>query len=148
MGEFSLTGFASFLSGAVVELDHVQHQQMERACQTVEEEVKRVIGVGYDTWPPLAPSTVAKKGHDRPLEETGELRESIRHSVSAAGALGHTVEGHVGSDLDRAVYNELGTSHAPPRSFLAEGARHVEAEVVKILGQGSIAPLLTGRGAL
>ncbi|WP_027938109.1 hypothetical protein [Anaeroarcus burkinensis] len=32
-------------------------------------------------WTPNAPSTVAQKGSDRPLVDTGRLRQSIRHIV-------------------------------------------------------------------
>lgn len=36
-------------------------------------------------WPPNAPSTIAQKGSDRPLIDTGELRKSVAYVVVADG---------------------------------------------------------------
>ena len=42
-------------------------------------------GSAEGPWAPLAELTVAHKGHDRPLEESGRLRKSIRADVTRAG---------------------------------------------------------------
>jgi hypothetical protein len=59
---------------------------------------------------------------------------SIEHTVEREHS---AVVGFVGSDLDRAVYQELGTSHIPARSFLMEAAIHKEAvvhqEIAKVM---------------
>jgi hypothetical protein len=55
----------------------------------------------------IAESTIADKAHHgfptpKPLLRTGELRDSIEYTV-------HGLEGCVGSDLEIAVFQELGT---------------------------------------
>ncbi len=136
----SLAEFAGFLTRLTVGYDQIQQEQMERACRVVQTEIRAAIGSHRFT--PLAASTVAKKGHDDQLRETGELRGEIAYTVTRAG-LG--VAGEIGSNLERAVYLELGTSKMPPRPFLSDSAHRREAEVVSILGQGAIRGL-TGRG--
>jgi hypothetical protein len=78
-------------------------------------EAKRVIGEGYPEWPALSPETLARKMGDGPLLETGELRASIEWNAEGK-------EGHVGSNNDKAVWQELGTARIPPRSFLMGAA--------------------------
>ena len=54
-------------------------QSMHLVGQTTTGIVQRKIVAG--PWTPNAPSTVAQKGSDRPLIDTGSLRQSIRHIV-------------------------------------------------------------------
>jgi phage gpG-like protein len=75
-------------------------------------EAKRVIGEGYSDWPALKPETLARKFYNTPLLETGELRDSITHSVEGN-------EARVGSSLDKALFQEMGTSRIPAAAFLA-----------------------------
>jgi HK97 gp10 family phage protein len=90
---------------------------LEAAAGVLETEAKSAIGTDRYGWPPLAPSTVERKGHDDPLidyssAEPGSLiRDTIAHNVGVR-------EAFVGSDSDVAVFNELGTSKAPPRPYL------------------------------
>jgi len=68
--------------------------------------------------PPLAASTVEKKGHDLPLYESGKLHDSIQwEHVSARKTI-------VASDDPKAVWHELGPTNGrfPRRSFLASTA--------------------------
>jgi hypothetical protein len=71
----------------------------------------------YD-WPQLAESTQRERERlgfaaNEPLLRTGDLRESIEYTVLPREA---AVE--IGSNDKIAVYQELGTSRIPPRSFL------------------------------
>jgi phage gpG-like protein len=120
--------FAALLAGAAVEIEHGKDKGLEKACVILETEAKRVIG-GYDYgWPPLQPETIARKTTgDSPLLETGEMRDSIEHTV------GHG-EAWVGSNSMIAVYQELGTGTIPPRSFLWGAAMHKQEEVEKVFG--------------
>ena len=43
--------------------------------------VKATIRRSHPSWPPLDPKTVARKGSDKPLVDTGQLVNSIRHRV-------------------------------------------------------------------
>jgi phage gpG-like protein len=101
---------------------------LEDGCKIVEDEAKRVIGTYDYGWIPLKPETVARKATgDSPLLETGEMRESIEHTV-----VGHS--GFVGTNSDIAVFQELGTSRIPPRSFLAGAAMRKGQEVADAVG--------------
>jgi hypothetical protein len=75
---------------------------------------------------------------DSPLLETGELRDSIQWNSS-----GNT--GAVGSNLDKAVWMELGTSKIPPRSFLAAAARQQEDLIHKMAARAVMA-VMRGEG--
>src|ERR1017187_4460494 len=125
-------------------IEHDMHELgpaiVARACQMVCDEAKRVIGEGYPEWPALSPETLARKMMNTPLLETGELRASIEWSTSANG-----LEGAVGSNNDKAVWHELGTSRIPPRSFLVGAAVHMEEKIHKMAARAVMAVML-GKG--
>jgi HK97 gp10 family phage protein len=137
MTEFSLTGLATFLTEAMVEMDHAKHEALEKAAKIVEDGSKKAIGTYEFGWPPLAESTLEKKAADTPLLETGELRDSIRHEVDGDTA-------RIGSDLDYALYQEVGTSRIPPRSFLMQSAVHHRDEIVQEIGETMVTKLVDG----
>jgi phage gpG-like protein len=96
---------------------------------TVRDKAKEAIGTYRYGWPALGPEAVAKHG-DTPLLDTGALRDSIgafvqMHSVGHGRAV-------VGSNEDTAVWQELGTSRIPPRSFLVSSAMRSEKELGRI----------------
>jgi HK97 gp10 family phage protein len=116
MREFNnLGGFIAFLEA--VRFEAAEKAALEAAAVVLESEAKRVIGTHDYNWPPLADSTVARKGDDDPLivnasADPGALiRNTIEHNVGGR-------EAQVGSDSDVAVFNEFGTSKIPPRPFL------------------------------
>jgi hypothetical protein len=135
---FSLLGFVAHLAV----LEHDMHELgpaiVARACEMVCAEAKRVIGEGYPEWPALSPETLAKKMMNTPLLETGELRASIEWQS-------HGLEGAVGSNNDKAVWQELGTSRIPPRSFLVGAATHMGPEIEKMAAR-AVRAVLAGRG--
>jgi hypothetical protein len=138
----SLTSFASLLSNMAVALPAAQHTAMESACVVVEHEAKRVIGTYDYRWRQLAPSTQADRvrqgfAPNDPLLRTGAMRASISHVSSPT-------EGRVGSNDDKAVWQELGTRTIPPRSFLAGALQHKAKEVVKILGLAVVGYIESG----
>jgi hypothetical protein len=96
----------------------------------VAEKSKSLIGVPHAEWPPLAASTLAAKdGVNTPLLESGKLRSSIEWNADRE-------HGYVGSNEDRAVWMELGTSRgAPPRSFLALSAQQEGPAVAKMVSK-------------
>jgi HK97 gp10 family phage protein len=124
----SPAAFAAFLPALALEVKHEEHKVLEKAAVVVETEAKRVIGTYDYGWTPLAESTLAKKSADTPLLETGEMRDSIEHTV-------HGNEAEIGSNNDKALWQEYGTSRIPPRSFLGGALTHKEAEIVKMIGQ-------------
>lgn len=132
MSEFDIPGFLRHFGGLVAALPMAEHNALEQAALIVEKEAKDLIGSEHPFWPQLADATIAdreRKGYpaDEPLLRTGELRGSIEHKVE-----GHVA--HVGSDLDIAVYQELGTSKMPPRSFLGQAAIRKTDAVVDLIG--------------
>lgn len=96
---------------------------LEAVGSKIEKDAKEIIGhyqrsdTGpFPEWEELAPSSKAdrvSKGFtpNDPLLRTGALRDSINHEVR-----GRSVA--VGSDLDIAIYQEMGTATIPPRPFL------------------------------
>jgi HK97 gp10 family phage protein len=138
-GIFGLAEFALHLKEIERNMHEASRLIVRQACIMVATEAKRVIGTYDYGWAPLAESTLAKKAADTPLLETGEMRDSIEWSTSHDGMVGH-----VGSNNDKAVWQELGTSRIPPRPFLA-GALHQKApEIVKMAGKVARATIAPG----
>jgi hypothetical protein len=111
-----MTGVMSILE-FVAQTKAIEHDLHElgpaivaRACELVAKQAKRAIGKTHELWPPLKLETIARKlNGNTPLLETGELRDSIEWTA-------HGLEGSVGSNSDKAVWQELGTKTIPPRS--------------------------------
>jgi len=113
-------------------------------CVLVGTRAREVIGTYDYGWTPLAPSTIAHKAMgDTPLLETGEMRDSIE-AVVIKGI--NSVRGIVGSNSDIAVYQELGTSRIPPRSFLQASAMRSEKDIERI-AKKYLRATFNGRGA-
>jgi hypothetical protein len=107
----------------------------------VEAKAKALIGVPHDFWAPLTDETLRRKdGVNTPLLETGAMLDSIEHTIAFPSA-------YVGSNDERALWHEVGTTHVPPRSFLAHSAQEsgpeIEKMVAKVVG-GAIAACIGG----
>jgi phage gpG-like protein len=138
MPEYSIDSFVAFLAKVPHALHVEQALAMEKAARLVEDEAKQEIGTYQEAagpfvaWEPLAESTLEQKERagyappDSPLLRTGEMRDSIQHHSTAE-------EAEVGSDDDRAVWQELGTSRIPPRSFLGGAAVRKADDVAKFI---------------
>ncbi|MCQ8279863.1 hypothetical protein NFI95_15570 [Acetobacteraceae bacterium KSS8] len=148
MNEFSLAGFAAHLAEITVEAEHETRYGLEEAARIVEAEAKAEIGTyqgqagPFDPWAELADATKADRvrqgfTENDPLLRTGEMRDSIEHTVQGKTA-------YVGTDNQIAVYQELGTERIPPRSFLGGAAFRKAPEVAEIIG-GRFIAALTGQ---
>jgi HK97 gp10 family phage protein len=141
----------------------VEKHALENAAVVIEKCAKKKIGEYQDqagpfaAWAELADSTLhggfdelgrrfpgkielgyATEDEHNPLLRTGEMRDSIQHTVSGN-------EAQVGSNSDIAVYQELGTEKIPPRSFLGGAAAEKLDEVLTIVGEHAVAALI-GKG--
>lgn len=139
MKVFSLLGFIAELPAIERDLHASGPKIVEEACKIVQKKAKAAIGKKHEMWAPLAERTIADKQHKgfatpKPLLRTGELRDSIQYTV-------HGNEGAVGSDLKVAVYQELGTSRIPPRSFLVSSAISSEDKIHRLAAATTIAAL-------
>jgi hypothetical protein len=132
----SLAQAAAHFAEINLDMKHVEHAIIVRACEMVAKAAKEVMGTDGYNWPALSPET--QKTRPGMLLETGELRDSIHWNV-------HGNEGHVGSDLDKAVWMELGTRTIPPRSFLVGAAQHQERAIQLMAGR-AVAAMVGGGG--
>lgn len=138
MREFTTFGAAAmFLEAVALEVKD-QHKALERAARVVEKEAKSLIGEyqpqagPFAPWAELADATKddrVRQGFEEnePLLRTGEMRDSIHHVVDYESAV-------IGSDDEKAEWQELGTNRIPPRSFLGGAAVNKADVVANILG--------------
>jgi hypothetical protein len=136
---FTLLGFIAELPAIARDVEASGPKIVEMACKIIQKKAKVAIGKEHELWAPLAESTIADKAHHgfptpKPLLRTGELRDSIEYTV-------HGLQGCVGSDLDIAVYQELGTSRIPARSFLVSSAISSEDKIHRMAAATTIAAL-------
>lgn len=129
MGIMNLAQAAARMAAAEADLEAARAPMLAAACQMVAEKSRGLIGHPQPSWPQLAPETIKRKdGVASPLLETGEMRDSIEWNADSN-------HGYVGSNLDRALFIECGTSKMPPRSFLALAAMEEAPAVVKMMSK-------------
>lgn len=136
---FDLLGFVAELPAIERDLHATGPMIIEQACKIVQKKAKAAIGKEHELWVPLKESTIADKQHHgfptpKPLLRTGALRDSIQYQV-------HGLEVAVRSDSPIAVYQELGTSRIPPRSFLVSSAIASEDKIHRMAAATTIAAL-------
>jgi phage gpG-like protein len=139
MQTFTLLGFVAKLAAIDRDLKITNEAIVARACEMVANAAKDALGTYEFGWVSLAPETIARKMRgDSPLLETGELRASIEWQASG-------LKGEVGSNLDKAVWMEFGTSRIPARPFLSAAAMQMENEIHKMAARAVMA-VIAGRG--
>jgi HK97 gp10 family phage protein len=146
-GIMSLAGFVTKLAELSIATHTESKRALEAAARIVEAEAKSEISHLQDEAGPFAPwadlkaATIEEKvklglppdinDEGSPLLRTGEMRDSIEHTVVMDG-FGGTA--YVGSNDPKAEYQELGTDRIPPRSFLGGGLFRKEEEVKELIG--------------
>ena len=141
----SLAHLAAHLGTVIVAEREMERKALERCAKLVEKHAKAKIGEyqpesgPFAAWAELADATKSDRtrqgySEDDPLLRTGALRDSIGHTVKDS-------EAQVGSNSDIAVYQELGTTSVPPRSFLGGALADKLADVRKIIGEEAVGAL-------
>jgi HK97 gp10 family phage protein len=102
------------------------------------------IGTYQTGWPQLAESTIKEKAAagfevPDPLLRTGEMRDSIKHEVDPI-----LLEVVVGSNDKRALWQEMGTVHIPPRPFLGLAMAQSQPYAIETFGKIAMT-ILTGK---
>jgi phage gpG-like protein len=134
MASYSLAGFAARLLLAAEETKRGNHEGLEKAAVMLENHAKGLIGHPNGEWPPLAQSTLDRKGMNTPLLETGAMQASIQHNSDDH-------EANIGSDDPHMKFSEYGTAKEPPRPVLGLTAIKKGQEAADIIGKAVIIKL-------
>lgn len=134
---YTLGGFGAKLIEAAVILKAGNREGLEKAAQMLEGHAKSLPGAPQAEWPPLAESTLRKKGGvNTPLLETGEMRDSIQHNADHK-------EAYIGSNDPKMTFSEYGTIHEPPRPIMSTTAIQKGDEAADIVGKSTL-KIITG----
>ena len=117
-----LEQFAREMSSASASIATGLESNFRVIVKEIEETAKEEIGIyqpaygAFDAWAPLAESTKADRvrlgySEDEPLLRSGELRDSIESEVVGLAAI-------VGTRSEIGLWQEVGTTHIPPRPFI------------------------------
>jgi hypothetical protein len=131
LGIMNLAQAAARMAAAAIDIEAAKRAALEEACQIVKARAQNLIGHPQPSWPPLAPETIEHKdGVNSPLLDTGLLRSSLAYTVIDSN------HAEMGSDLDRAIFMELGTSRGtPPRPFLSLAAMQSGPDIEKVVAK-------------
>jgi len=113
----SLGAFSMFAARLAVREHALDTLGRGLVARFLEERIKDNLGTEF-IQPPLAASTVERKGFDAPLIETGKMHDSIGWEHASVRK---TI---VGSTDEKAVWHEFGTGHVPARPFFSKTAEN------------------------
>jgi HK97 gp10 family phage protein len=144
----SLGAFAEHLIVREIATLEALHAGLEKVAWLIEGTAKAEIGTyqpeagPFPAWADLADATEAEKARlgfpvDAPLLRTGEMRESITHQVAG-------LEAAIGSNEDKMIYHEFGTSRIPPRPVLGPAAFRNKEKIRAIIGEAVVTGLIGG----
>ena len=131
MTRFSMGNLASHFHALAQDMPHRREEALKKVAEFAEKDAKERFGHYQDGWPQLAESTQAgrvAKGYsaDEPLLRSGELRDSISHTVDD--------KAHIGTNDPRMAWFEHGTSRMPPRPVLGGVLAQKGQEMAEIAG--------------
>jgi phage gpG-like protein len=134
---FTLLGFIAEIPAIQRDVEAAGPKIIEKACKIVQARAKKTLGTNLASWVQLAAGTIADKQRQgfptpKPLLRTGKMRDSIEYVV-------HGNEGAVGSNDPVAVFQELGTSRMPPRSFLVSSAISSSDQIARMATAATVA---------
>jgi hypothetical protein len=96
-------------------------QQLNRAGLVAVNAVKRWFTEPANHWAPNAPATIARKGSDKPLIDTGQLRASVTFIVEA-DALDGMAKGTPGKKRPGSAASNVGEGESAAEGEVAEAA--------------------------
>ena len=100
---------------------------LDRAALDVQTLTKRILSTkGKGTRYPNQPTRSSSPGHP-PVVQTGTLRRSIQ--IDRSKNKGNRPKVRIGTNVEYAVYLELGTRHMEPRPFLRPALRKSKKRV-------------------
>jgi hypothetical protein len=145
--QFTMEGFAAHLESLAAGMAAFDLSTLERIGAKVTTAAKDKIGEyqaqagPFAAWSPLTESTKADRlragySEDNPELRSGELRDSIEYVVAPPEVI-------IGSPLDIALWQEMGTVKMPARSFLG-GAAFEQAPILVSEAGGRLELYLAG----
>lgn len=149
-----LDQFANFLARRTIEL-HFNARILRMIGELIQKRAQEKLGIfqasvgAFPAWKrPLADRTQRERLQQNytpndPLLRSGELREDIRFVVDEVAD-----KVVIGSTLDKAVWNELGTTRAPPRPFLGPAAYESKEEISALVASAFVSGLVGTTGSL
>lgn len=144
----SLGAFAAHLVTAATAEVLALHKGLKAACVEVEKTAKGEIGtyqtaIGpFPAWAPLADSTEDQKARmgypaDSPLLASGDMQASYTNEVQG-------LEGVIGTNDEKALYDETGTTNMPPRPVLGPAVLHNRERIERLIGEAAVVGILGG----
>lgn len=135
----NLEQFAREMSSASTSIATGLEVSFRVIVKEIEETAKEEIGVyqpaygAFESWAPLAEATKADRvlqgySEDEPLLRSGELRDSIESEVVGLAAI-------VGTKSEIGLWQEVGTSHIPPRPFIGHAYVRKIDPLMEAIGQ-------------
>ncbi len=154
-GQFrSLQQFARTLERAGPAIEATHPEILNALGEAIRDRARDYLGIpqvsghgGFPPWAPLAPSTLARKGVNTPLYETGALGESLDYEIVSDS------EVQVGTDIvsERGApygkYLEEGTAEMPARPYLHPAAIEITEEMLDDIGNAIVGGIFGARGA-
>lgn len=131
MAKFRMADLGTHLQGIGRDMPAKKHAALTKVAEFVEKDAKERFGKYQNGWSQLADSTTSdrvRKGYsaDEPLLRSGELRDSIGHTVDD--------KAHVGTNDPRMKWFESGTAKMPPRPVLGTVLAEKGQEMADIAG--------------
>jgi|GEM_PF-7035008 len=118
----------------ILALDEAQEEYLEHMGKAILEQIDMGFDKGADPlgrpWEPLDPETVARKGHDDILIESGDLRDSfVYHVDKGENAVA------IGSNSPLIEFHEYGTEDIPQRPILQPASIWAEERLIVPMGR-------------
>ncbi|CAM4358432.1 hypothetical protein BAMA_15770 [Bacillus manliponensis] len=130
--------FSSNFEQVKRQLSEALAQTVENGCIHLQNEVKKTLTGGRNGHKYRVPNTsqtyTASAPGEAPAVRTGDLRNSIKYELQRTQT---EILGGVGSDLEKAIWLENGTSKMEARPFLLKTFERERMALKRILGGGS-----------